>query len=77
MSFSQKIHFSTVKNPQKIAFYTIFIKTKNTHKVLIINSWNLEKLRCLKFEFDNEILELKFKIIEPVNERIWFYNARI
>ncbi len=70
MSFSQKIHFNTVKNLQKIAIYTIFIKTKNTHKVLIINSWNLEKLRCLKFEFDNEILELKFKIIEPVNERI-------
>jgi len=70
LSFSQKIHFNTVKNLQKIAIYTIFIKTKNTHKVLIINSWNLEKLRCLKFEFDNEILELKFKIIEPVNERI-------
>ena len=68
--FSQKILFKTIKNLQKFDFYTIFIKTKNTHKALIFKLWKLEKLRCLKFEFDYGILELKLKIIEIFDERI-------
>ncbi len=35
--FSQKFHFKSIKNLYKFDFYTIFIKTKNSHKVLIFN----------------------------------------